>query len=237
MGTDSTSADSIGNPPKAADGLFDDFIYSFMRNKHFQLERTNFPLPNIIDGSDHPIARADWKYDPIYSKLDSYTIIFDSEKSTAAQKDTTLHAVVVEWVYLSKRRVKQYHFAKTDGQWRLVRIEQHNISKNVNCDFYEFYHRFATDKAFQHRHILNPFNFKTHDFDNFQTIEGVLDVEQWPDYRPNLPQGTITNINYGQDYANAKRRVLLMCSPSGGMGCSLTFIKKGKSWMLEKLEN
>lgn len=37
-------------PPVAADGLFDDFVYSFMRNQRFQLERIDFPLPNFVDG-------------------------------------------------------------------------------------------------------------------------------------------------------------------------------------------
>lgn len=235
--TDSVKADSMSNPPKAADGLFDDFIYSFMKNTRFQLERTEFPLSNIVDGVDKPIARKDWKHDRLFSILDTYTVIFDSEQSAKAQKDTLLDKVVVEWVYLDKKRVKQYHFAKYKGQWRLTRLEQHDLSKNVNSDFYEFYRRFSTDLSYQAKHVMSPFNFKTQDFDNFQTIEGVLEVDQWPDYRPNLPKGTITNINYGQRYGNAKRRVLMICSPSGGMGCSLTFIRKNGKWMLEKLEN
>lgn len=234
---DTAKADSMANPPKAADGLFDDFIYSYMKNARFQLERTDFPLPNFVDGTDNPIARKDWKHDRLFSTLDTYTVIFDSEKSATAQKDTLLKKVVVEWVYLDKKRVKQYHFEKKEGQWRLTRIEQHDMSKNVNSDFYDFYRRFSTSTSYQTKHIMSPFHFKTQDFDNFQTIEGVLEVDQWPDYRPNLPKGTITNINYGQNYGNAKRRVLMICSPSGGMGCALTFVRKGGNWMLEKLEN
>lgn len=234
---DSAMADSLATPPQAADGLFDDFIYAFMRNRKFQLERTDFPLTYLIDETNHPIAKSQWKHDRLYSQSGTYTLIFDSEKDISAEKDTALKHVVVEWVYLSQKRVKQYHFDKSNGQWRLTRIEQHDLSKNINSDFYTFYARFATDKAFQRRHILDPFQFKTHDFDNFQTIEGVLDVDQWPDYRPKLPQGTITNINYGQHYGNRRTRVLMICSPSGGMGCALTFIRKGNTWMLKKLEN
>ena len=111
------------------------------------------------------------------------------------------------------------------------------MADNVNSDFYRFYHRFSRSLQFQLAHIADPFAFKTYDSDNFQTIEGVLDAAQWPDYRPELPKGTITNINYGQAYGNARRRVLMICSQSGGMGCSLVFVRKGSTWMLESLEN
>jgi len=231
------SADSVAAPPKAADGLFDDFIYSFMRNKRFQRQRIQFPLTNVVDGTDKPITKEQWTYDPLYVKQDVYTTIFDSEKSTRAQKDTSLRHVEVEWVYLNRRRVKQYIFNKVQGEWMLTALNTHAFAENVNSDFYAFYRRFATETAFQNAHIANPFHFKTYDSDNFQTIEGVMDASQWPDYRPELPHGTITNINYGQTYGNARRRVLMICSQSGGMGCSLTFVRSGKTWLLEKLVN
>lgn len=234
---DSATADSVAMPPKAADGLFDDFVYNYMRNKRFQMERTDFPLPNVIDGKNFPIERDQWKFDRLYSRADTYTIIFDTERDIKAEKDTTLKNVTVEWVNLIGKRVKQYHFAKVDGQWRLIGLEQHALRKNINSDFYAFYARFATDKDFQMSHIKDPFKFKTHDFDNFRTIEGVLDVAQWPDYCPRLPSGTITNINYGQHYGDRRTRVLMICSASAGMGCSLTFARKGKSWVLTKLVN
>ncbi len=233
---DSTAADTA-QVPQAADGLFDDFVYSFMRKPKFQTERIAFPLPYIKDGVNTPVERQQWKFDRLYVGKDVYTMIFDNAKSVAAEKDTSLNHVVVEWVYLTKRRVKQYVFDKPQGKWMLTRIEEHAMSQNVNSDFYEFYARFSTDKRFQGKHIENPFHFKTYDYDNYQNVEGLLDVEQWPDYRPALPKGTITNINYGQSYGNARQRVLMICSQSGGMGCSLTFVRKGKTWMLKSLEN
>lgn len=235
--TDTTASDGVPAPPETADGLFDDFIYSYMRSAQFQLERTDFPLSNVVDGVNHPIERKDWKFDPLYIKQDVYTMIFDNARSINAGKDTALHHVVVEWVFLNKKRVKQYLFDKVDGHWRLAGLDTHELSKNANSDFYEFYRRFSTDTGFQSAHIANPFHFKTYDYDQFQNIEGLLDVTQWPDYRPELPAGTITNINYGQSYGDARRRVLMICSPSGGMGCSLTFVRSGKSWKLERLEN
>ena len=47
----------------------------------------------------------------------------------------------------------------------------------------------------------------------------------------------MTNINYGQSYRSSTKRILMLCSPSGGMGCNLTFEKKDGEWLLTKLEN
>lgn len=220
-----------------SDGLFDDFIYSFMNNRSFQYKRIDFPLSNVVDGVDYPIVEKKWKYDRLYSQKDVYTLIFDDEASIKAEKDTSLSHVIVEWVYLDKGRVKQYIFDKKKGLWRLTGLNTHSLEDNVNSDFYKFYARFSSDVKYQEQHVMDPFNFKTYDSDNSQYIEGLLGQYQWQDYRPELPAEIITNINYGQSYKYSDRRVLLICSPSGGMGCSLTFIRKGKNWFLDKLEN
>lgn len=174
--TVSSKVQSDPNPPIAADGLFDDFVYSFMRNQRFQKERIDFPLPNFIDGKNKPISKDKWKHDYLYMHQDVYTLIFDGEKSVNAEKDTTVKQVVVEWVYLNKHRVKQYHFAKEHGLWRLKKLDTHAMEKNPNHDFYVFYSRFSSDINYQDSHILNPFHFKTYDYDNFRTLEGLLDV-------------------------------------------------------------
>lgn len=224
-------------PSKKADGLFDDFIFVFMKNKAFQKERIKFPLNVVKQGIASSIMEKDWKFDPLYSRNETYTIIFDSERSLNDPKRTDLNHVVVEWVYLTKGTVKQYVFDKEQGQWMLTEINSHRFDKNENSDFYHFYARFVNDEDYQIEHIENPFAFKTYDYDNFEDIEGLLDVEQWPDYRPDLPTEVMTNINYGQSYRSSTKRILLLCSPSGGMGCNLTFHKQNGAWMLTKLEN
>ena len=93
-------------PSKKADGLFDDFIFVFMKNKAFQKERIKFPLNVVKQGIASSIMEKDWKYDPLYSRNDTYTIIFDSERSLNDPKRTDLKHVVVEWVYLTQHKVK-----------------------------------------------------------------------------------------------------------------------------------
>lgn len=233
-----TITDTIENlPPAAADGLFDDFIYNFMRVHKFQFSRIQFPLPVYTDGKRTDLTRDMWKFDPIYAGRDIYTMIFDSPRSQQIEKDTTLNHVVVEWIYLKRSRVKQYIFDKLRGQWILTAISEHVFSQNPNNDFYTFYQNFASDEDFQKAHITNPFRFRTYDYDAFQEIDGVLDVEQWPDYRPELPDGRITNIIYGKINTNSKYRALVISSMSSGMNCTLVFRRNGRNWMLTEMEN
>ena len=93
--TDSTKL-SEAEPPAAADGVFDDFAFNFMSNRRFQSERISFPLKYVVDGKETQIEKAKWKFDPLYSKNEVYTMIFDSKKSIKNQKDPDLAHVVVE---------------------------------------------------------------------------------------------------------------------------------------------
>lgn len=236
--TDSLSevSDTVA-PPAAADGLFDDFVYNFMRNRDFQFQRIKFPLRNVIDGKDQPIARERWTFDPLYVRSDTYTMLFANERAVNSEKDTAVHHVTVEWIYLKQHRVKQYQFTKERGKWMLTGLDTHSLAQNANHDFFSFYARFSTDESYQLKHISNPFDFKTFDSDTFQPIDGVLDVNQWPDFKPDLPKDVITNINYSQDYADSRQRVLVITSPSAGMSCTLSFKKQGGTWRLVGMES
>ena len=85
-----TADDVAVLPPRAADKLFDDFIYAFMKNDRFQRDRIKFPLANYVDGRNRPIAEKQWKHDYMYSRDDIYTMIFDDEAALDAEKDTAV---------------------------------------------------------------------------------------------------------------------------------------------------
>ncbi len=219
-------------PPSSADVLFDDFIYDFMRIKNFQMQRIKFPIDNFVDGENKPIAEKAWKFDPLYANKEVYTMLFDNEKSIGKEKDTAVHQVTVEWIYLKNDRIKQYYFVKNKGKWMLDHLDTHAISQNPNSDFLHFYGRFATDTVFQSQHVSRLITFKTYDSDSYQEIEGVLDAAQWPDFRPDMPQEVITNINYGQTYTLNKERIMVIAGLSSGMSCTLHFKKSGGKWKL-----
>ena len=241
--TTATASDSILEaqdtiaPPKKADEFFDDFAFAFMKNRRFQRSRISFPLPYTIDGQTKDIARNAWKFDRMYAAHEVYTLIFDSHKGAKMAKDTTVKKVVVEELNLERQRVKSYHFERKSGEWRLVALNDQSMEESVNSDFYQFYHRFATDDDFQSTHVAESLKFSTYDEDNFQRIKGTISAAQWKDFAPELPQTQLTNILYGQTYKNSKLRILSISSLSGGMTSTLTFKKKNGEWILTQLDN
>lgn len=224
-------------PPAAADGLFADFIYDFMRRQQFQLSRVTFPLPVKKDGKEERIAREAWKFDHLYAHQDIYTIMYDNPKNLQADKDTTLTHVTVEMIQFKQGTVRQYIFNKKRGQWMLTAIDEHALSSTTDKDFLAFYQKFATNTDYQHAHIKNPFEFKTYDYDSFQELEGILDAAQWVDYRPDMPTSLMANIRYGEAQPQSKFRALAIISISAGMGCTMEFHRQSKGWMLTRLEN
>lgn len=224
-------------PPAAADGLFADFIYDFMRRQQFQLSRVAFPLPVKKDGKEERIAREAWKFDHLYAHQDIYTITYDNPKNLQADKDTTLTHVTVEMIQFKQGTVRQYIFNKKRGQWMLTAIDEHALSSTTDKDFLAFYQKFATSTDYQHAHIKNPFEFKTYDYDSFQELEGILDAAQWVDYRPDMPTSLMANIRYGEAQPQSKFRALAIISISAGMGCTMEFHRQSKGWMLTRLEN
>lgn len=224
-------------PPAAADGLFDDFSYNFMRNKSFQKQRVKFPLLWNDNGTEKTITEKEWKFTPLYIKRDVYTMIFDSEKTMAHATDTALKNVVVEMINLKTSTVKEYVFEKLRGAWMLTRISTESMAKNANSDFLAFYARFAKDKTYQQQSVSATFGLSVIDGDTEERITGIGEAAQWFSYSPEFPTDEITNVNYGQKYAPAGGRVFVVNSTDGAMSSIVTFAKKRGKWMVTKLEN
>lgn len=104
-------------PPKSADELFDDFIYGFMTNRKFQRARIRFPLRYEVNGRTDSIMPDEWKFDRLYSEKEVYTVIYGKASEEEKAKSTSLSHVVVEWIELTRRRVKSYEFdrGRADG--------------------------------------------------------------------------------------------------------------------------
>ena len=82
---DSAAADSVDMlsnlpMPKAADELFDDFIFNFAANKKLQMERVMFPLKKVNGDKVETIGRDQWKIERYFMRQQYYTLLFDSEK-------------------------------------------------------------------------------------------------------------------------------------------------------------
>ncbi len=223
--------------PKAADELFDDFVFNFAANRKLQMKRVHFPLPVYHnDKLVKTIGKRAWKMEHFFMHQDYYTLIFDNQKQMNLVKDTAIDHVVVEKVFYAKKKVQQFLFNRINGEWMMTSINYKPMYSNMNASFLKFYGHFATDSAFQAEHLHNPVKFVGPDSDDdFSTMSGDIEPETWPAFAPQLPHGMIYNIIYGQKYAESNQKIFVIRGIANGMETILTFKRVHGKWMLTKL--
>lgn len=222
--------------PKAADELFDDFIFNFAANRKLQMNRIKFPL-KVVDGDEVSfIKKGQWKMEHFFMDQGYYTLIFDNMKQMDLVKDTSINNVVVEKVYLDEEKVKKYMFERLGGRWMLTSVQTNAMIQNTNASFLAFYQRFASDPDFQLESLNNPVMFTGPDpDDDFSTMTGEIAPETWSAFAPELPSGFIYNIMYGQKYTEGNHKIFVMRGIANGMEMELTFKKIDGEWKLTAL--
>ncbi|EFM02165.1 MAG: DUF4348 domain-containing protein [Hoylesella marshii] len=222
--------------PKAADELFDDFIFNFAANRKLQINRITFPLPVERDGTVSHLKKSQWKMEHFFMRQGYYTLIFDNQRQMSLVKDTTIGKVIVEKVYFKTKTVKQYEFNRVNGLWMLQAIRYKGIDVNKNASFLKFYQQFATDTAFQHRSLNDYVTFTGPDpDDDFSRMTGSIAPEQWSSFAPELPHSFIYNILYGQTYSKSNQKIFVLRGIANGLETELTFKKIKGRWKLVKL--
>ena len=223
--------------PKAADELFDDFVFNFAANRKLQLSRVHFPLPVYRNEKVvKTIDKKHWKMEHFFMRQDYYTLIFDNQKQMKLVKDTTIDHVIVEKVFYHKKTVQQFLFNRINGQWMMTSINYKPMYSNKNASFLKFYGKFATDSTFQAEHLHNPVKFVGPDpDDDFSTMTGDIEPETWPAFAPKLPSSMIYNIIYGQKYNESNQKIFVIRGIANGLETELTFKRIGGKWMLTKL--
>ena len=223
--------------PKAADELFDDFVFNFAANRKLQMKRVHFPLPVYHnDKLVKSIGKRAWKMEHFFMHQDYYTLIFDNQKQMNLVKDTAIDHVVIEKVFYVKKTVQQFLFNRINGEWMMTSINYKPMYTNMNASFLKFYGKFATDSTFQAEHLHNPVKFVGPDpDDDFSTMSGDIEPETWPAFAPQLPHGMIYNIIYGQKYAESNQKIFVIRGIANGMETVLTFKRVHGKWMLTKL--
>lgn len=222
---------------KAADELFDDFVFNFAANRKLQMKRVHFPLPVYHnDKLVKTIEKRAWKMEHFFMHQDYYTLILDNQKQMNLVKDTAIDHVVIEKVFYAKKTVQQFLFNRINGEWMMTSINYKPMYTNMNASFLKFYGKFATDSAFQAEHLHNPVKFVGPDpDDDFSTMSGDIEPETWPAFAPQLPHGMIYNIIYGQKYAESNQKIFVIRGIANGMETILTFKRVHGKWMLTKL--
>lgn len=222
--------------PKAADELFDDFIFNFAGSKRLQMRRIEFPLKEINGNKVSAIKKSDWRMERFFMTQGYYTLIFDSRRQMKVVKDTSINNVSVEKIYLDQEIVKKYNFERKNGKWMLTSVVMNEMEQNKNASFLAFYEKFATDSAFQIESLNNPVQFSGPDpDDDFGTMTGEIAPETWPAFAPELPSDCIYNIMYGQKYTESDQKIFVMRGIANGMELELTFKRIDRQWKLMKL--
>ena len=235
---DSTEALIEETPmPKAADELFDDFIFNFAGNRKLQKKRIVFPLKVYRNGKlVREIPMNQWKMERFFMRQQYYTLIFDNAKQLGLVKDTTVNHVVIEKIFFRKKLVQQFLFNRINGQFMMTSLNYKPLYTNDNADFLRFYDHFSRDSAFQVASMADEVEFTAPDPNNdFASINGIMMPQQWPDFKPAIiPRNKIYNIIYGQKYTETKHKLFVIRGISNSLEINMTFRKKGKRWMLVK---
>ena len=227
--------------PAQADESFDDFLYNFANDDKLQKARVLFPLSCYTDDQKDLMTEESWKHDPLFSCLESYTVLFDQTEDMEMVKDTALTSARVEWFNLKEQRLKRYYFERIKGEWMLEAIDDAvMIRENTEQeDFYEFYTRFVNDSLFQSKRVSDPLMFVTIDpEDEFHVLETTLEKGQWFAFQPSLSKDFLTNVSYGQRLdRNSKTRIVELKGFGNGFYNTLHFRCRNGKWMLTRFED
>jgi len=222
--------------PRAADAMFDDFIFNFVANKKLQKERTVFPLRTTEGDKTVNTKEEQWKMERLFMRQGYYTLLFSDEEQMSHMKDTAVSQAIVEKIQLKKNRVVNYRFFRVKGAWMMTSINVTPISENANASFLNFYQKFVTDSVFQLESINETVQFVGPDpDDDFAQMEGVITPDTWEAFAPTLPVKVLYNIVYGKPKAANKEMIFLMKGVANGLEMELRFKKVGNKWLLMKM--
>lgn len=222
--------------PRAADTMFDDFLFNFLANKKLQKERVVFPLRVTEGEKAETIEKGQWRMEHLFMRQGYYTLLFNDDKQMALMKDTAVSEAVVERILLKKNQVKDFFFQRVKGAWMLREVRVTPISENVNASFLTFYQRFVTDSAFQVKSLNETVEFVGPDpDDDFNMMEGVITPDTWEAFAPKLPAKSLYNIIYGKPQPEGNGKIFLLRGVANGLEMELRFKKVGGRWTLMKM--
>ena len=229
--------------PKAADGVFYDFISSFCQNSKYQKSRVKFPLTCVVNGQKRTITPDEWHFSKLYYNSDIYTVFFPNSRSMRLETDKSVKKVRVQWYNLTSDVLSTYNFNKLDDQWMLTSIIENPIDAETDNGFVGFYSKFTSDKEFRQSHLAETIFYDGIDpdtddeFDVKMVKNKKIHSSQWSEtFIPELPTNQFSNIDFGQDLTGEERMVSVE-SPSSGFSSRLHFRKENGKWELYKVEN
>lgn len=223
--------------PRAADAMFDDFVFNFVANKRLQYERIVFPLKvTLADGKTEATEKSQWQMEHFFMRQGYYTLLFGNDEQMAHMKDTAVNEAVVEKIILRKNLVKDYYFQRIRGAWMMYEVKVNPIETNANASFLAFYKKFVSDSTYQVESINETVEFIGPDPDDeFNIMEGVITPDTWEAFAPQLPEKVLYNIIYGKPVPEGNQKIFLMRGVANGLELELRFKKVSGRWLLTKM--
>jgi hypothetical protein len=222
--------------PRAADAMFDDFIFNFVANKKLQKERIVFPLRRTESGKTIQIDKSKWQMEHFFMRQGYYTLLFNDDSQMELMKDTAVNEAIVEKIYLDEKKVEDYLFQRIRGAWMMKEVKVTPLEDNPHGSFLTFYQHFATDSAFQMKSLTPTVQFVGPDpEDDFNQMEGLITPDTWEAFAPELPTGLLYNIIYGKPQHEGNEKIFLIRGVANGYELELHFKKTGGKWLLAKM--
>lgn len=225
----------------ALDGVFNDFLFAYLHSRTLRRERTAKPLR--LEHTTRPAEMLE-EFDPDFEfgflSGEYFTTLYGStsqmleEDEEESEEDTI---VSLQRINLNDGTIRNFQFIREEGRWRLEAIREATFDDDELNDFLSFYARFCADSTFQNHSIANPLHIVLQDPDNEEeSIDGIIDADQWQTFCPEVPGGIISNIRKGQHYGQ-HRIVLRKSGLSNGLQEVFTFTKERTGWRLSRYEN
>ena len=226
-------------PPAAVDELFDDFLYNFIDDAHFQGQRIVYPLPCKTGDEEKKLTQQEWPQYDHFKNQELLSVIYEREQDFVLSKDTSMQSVAVEWIGLKSDEVEKFHFNRVENKWMLTEIDKKHRSEIPNGDFLNFYARFVADSTYQRGALAEPVKvILTSEDGEEEPQEEHLNADEWFEMRQSLPLPTdaIVNVNYGQASISQNRKILMLQGLGNGMQMKFKFNKQDDGWKLMEIE-
>ena len=226
-------------PPAAVDELFDDFLYNFIDDAHFQGQRIVYPLPCKTGDEEKKLTQQEWPQYDHFKNQELLSVIYEREQDFVLSKDTSMQSVAVEWIGLKSDEVEKFHFNRVENKWMLTEIDKKQRSEIPNGDFLNFYARFVADSIFQRGALAEPVKvILTSEDGEEEPQEEHLNADEWFEMRQSLPLPTdaIVNVNYGQASISQNRKILMLQGLGNGMQMKFKFNQQDAGWNLMEIE-
>lgn len=224
----------------ALDGNFNDFIYAFLHNKQLQTERVGWPL-KITDSEGETLyairSRSELRKVLSPSSMDYFVMLLSDVQQMEEDAGSVSSEANVHLVDFDEKHVNRCSYHRVDGLWMLDNVCEESFDEHSVGNFLSFYHHFIEDSVYQIEHVAQPLSISMPDDDDeMGTIEGTIDADQFPLFSPELPNGIVMIVDYGQLKDNANRIVMVKCGMSNGLMDILTFEHEAGEWKLVSLE-